>query len=53
MSTLVRTLGVPPDINRTLSAVVLVVLGLVLLVPALQLQFERWAGGLAGRAVRH
>jgi cytochrome c biogenesis protein CcdA len=50
LSTLVRTLGVPPDVNRTLSAIVLAVLGLVLLVPGLQLQFERWAGGIAGRA---
>jgi cytochrome c biogenesis protein CcdA len=50
LSTLVRTLGVPPDINRTLSALVLVVLGLVLVVPPLQLRFERLAGGLAGRA---
>jgi cytochrome c-type biogenesis protein len=50
LSTLVRTLGVPPDINRTLSAIVLVVLGFVLVIPRLQLQFEHWAGGLAGRA---
>ena len=50
LSALVRLLGVPPDINRTVSAVVLIVLGLVLLVPALQLQFERWAGSIAGRA---
>lgn len=50
LSTLVKALGVPPDLNRTLSAVVLVILGLVMLVPGLQLQFERWAGALAGRA---
>lgn len=50
LSALVRLLGVPPDINRTVSAIVLIVLGLVLLVPALQLQFERWAGSIAGRA---
>lgn len=50
LSALVKALGVPPDLNRTLSAVVLVLLGLVMLVPGLQLQFERWAGGLAGRA---
>jgi cytochrome c-type biogenesis protein len=50
LSALVRLIGVPPDINRTLSAVVLAVLGLVLIVPGLQLQFERLAGGLAGRA---
>jgi len=50
LSALVRLLGVPPDINRTLSAVVLAALGLVLVIPRLQLQFERLAGGLAGRA---
>jgi cytochrome c biogenesis protein CcdA len=50
LSALVRTLGVPPDINRTLSALVLALLGLVLVVPALQLRFERSAGWLAGRA---
>jgi cytochrome c biogenesis protein CcdA len=50
LSALVRLLGVPPDINRTLSAVVLAVLGFVLVVPGLQLRFERLAGGLAGRA---
>lgn len=49
LSFLVRTLGVPPDLNRTLSAIVLFVLGLVLVVPGLQLQFERAVGGLAGR----
>jgi cytochrome c biogenesis protein CcdA len=50
LSTLVRSLGVPPDVNRTLSAIVLGLLGLVLVVPGLQLQFERWVGALAGRA---
>lgn len=50
LSALVRLLGVPPDINRTLSAIVLALLGLVLIIPGLQLQFERLAGGLAGRA---
>lgn len=50
LSALVRLLGVPPDINRTLSAVVLAALGLVLIIPGLQLQFERLASGLAGRA---
>ncbi|HEY4201665.1 MAG TPA: cytochrome c biogenesis protein CcdA [Devosiaceae bacterium] len=49
LSTLVRSLGVPPDVNRSLSAIVLFILGLVLLVPGLQLQFERWVGSLAGR----
>lgn len=50
LSALVRMFGVPPDVNRTISAVILVALGLVLLVPGLQLQFERLAGGIAGRA---
>jgi cytochrome c biogenesis protein CcdA len=50
LSTLVRTLGVPPDVNRTISAVVLVVLGFVLVVPSLQLRFERLLGGVAGLA---
>ena len=50
LSALVRLIGVPPDINRSLSAVVLAILGLVLIIPGLQLQFERLASGLAGRA---
>jgi len=50
LSALVRLLGIPPDINRTLSAVILALLGLVLIIPGLQLRFERWTGGLAGRA---
>lgn len=50
LSSLVRLLGVPPDVNRTLSVVVLAALGLVLIVPRVQLQFERLAGSLAGRA---
>ncbi len=50
LSALVRAVGVPPDINRTLSAIVLVLLGLVLVVPALQLQFERLAGSIGRRA---
>jgi cytochrome c biogenesis protein CcdA len=49
LSYLVRSLGIPPDINRTLSAIVLFVLGLVLVVPGLNLQFERAMGSLAGR----
>lgn len=49
LSFLVLSLGVPPDLNRTLSAIVLALLGLALVVPALGLQFERLAGSLAGR----
>jgi cytochrome c biogenesis protein CcdA len=50
LSTLVVALHVPPDINRTLSAIVLVLLGLILVVPRLQLQFERVTGGVASAA---
>jgi len=49
LSFLVRALGVPPDLNRLLAAIILLALGLVLLIPALQLGFERLAGSLAGR----
>ncbi|HQZ12970.1 MAG TPA: cytochrome c biogenesis CcdA family protein [Devosia sp.] len=49
LSALVRSLGVPPDVNRTISAVILAAMGLVLLIPGLHLQFERLTGGLAGR----
>jgi cytochrome c biogenesis protein CcdA len=49
LSFLVRALGIPPDINRTLAGVVLLALGVVLVIPAIHLQFERWAGALAGR----
>ena len=49
LSFLVRSLGVPPDLNRTLAATVLVVLGLVLMVPAFHHAFERMAGALVGR----
>lgn len=49
LSFLVRSLGVPPDLNRTLAAAVLVVLGLVLMVPAFHHAFERLAGSLVGR----
>lgn len=47
---LVRALGVPPDLNRTASAIVLAVLGLILLVPRFNLGFERLAGGLPALA---
>lgn len=47
LSFLVRSLGVPPDLNRMLAAVVLIVLGLTLIVPVLHGAFERLAGYLA------
>lgn len=50
LSALVRAFGLAPDVNRTISAIILVFLGLVLVVPQLQLLFERLAGGIAGRA---
>jgi len=49
LSFLVRALGVPPDLNRLLAAAILLLLGLVLMIPALHLGFERLAGNLAGR----
>lgn len=49
-SFLVRTLGVPPDVNRSISAAILVILGFVLVIPGLQLRFERLLGGVAGLA---
>lgn len=49
LSFLVRALGVPPDLNRLLAAITLLLLGLVLMIPALHLGFERLAGSLAGR----
>lgn len=52
LSFLVRALGVPPDVNRILAGTVLVVLGLVMVVPQLQLQFERAAGALVAKAPR-
>lgn len=49
LSFLVRSLGLPADLNRTLAATVLIVLGLILIVPAFHHAFERLAGALAGR----
>jgi cytochrome c biogenesis protein CcdA len=50
LSFFVRALGVPPDVNRMASAALLLLLGLVLLVPAAALRFERWAGAVANLA---
>jgi len=49
LSFLVRSLGIPPDLNRTLAAAILILLGLVLAVPVLHSAFERWASGVAGK----
>lgn len=49
LSFLVRSLGLSPDLNRLLAAVILIVLGLVLAVPLLHEAFERRASGLTSR----
>lgn len=49
LSYLVRSLGVPPDLNRILAGAVLIVLGLVLAIPFLHRGFERFAGAIASR----
>lgn len=50
LSYLVRSLGVPPDLNRILAGVVLVLLGLILTLPPLHNGFERLAGALVSSA---
>lgn len=49
LSFLVRWLGLPPDLNRLLAVIILVLLGLVLAVPALHHVFERVASGVVAR----
>jgi len=49
LSFLVRSLGLSPDLNRLLAAVILILLGLVLTVPVLHEAFERRASGLVSR----
>lgn len=49
LSYLVRSLGVPPDLNRILAGAVLILLGLVLAIPFLHRGFERFAGIIASR----
>lgn len=49
LSYLVRSLGVPPDLNRILAGTVLIVLGLVLAIPFFHRGFERFAGTIASR----
>ena len=49
LSYLVRSLGVPPDLNRIVAGAVLIALGLVLAVPFLHHGFERFAGVIASR----
>lgn len=50
LSYLVRSLGVPPDLNRLLAGAVLIALGLVLAIPPLHRGFERLAGVIASHA---
>lgn len=49
LSYLVRSLGLPPDINRLLAGYILILLGLVLAVPVLHDVFERSVSLLVGR----
>jgi cytochrome c biogenesis protein CcdA len=49
LSYLVRSLGLPPDINRLLAGYILILLGLVLAVPFLHDLFERSASLAVGR----
>ncbi|MGI6851923.1 cytochrome c biogenesis CcdA family protein [Mesorhizobium sp. 1B3] len=49
---LVRSLGLPPDINRILASAILVALGLLLAVPPFHHTFERHVGALVGRLPR-
>lgn len=46
LSAAVRVLGVPPDIHRSASVVLLVLFGLILAVPALGHRFELWSARL-------
>lgn len=49
LSFIVRSFGLPPDINRILAATILALLGLVLVVPSLHRFFEHGASRLVGR----
>lgn len=49
LSYLVRSLGLPPDINRLAAGYILIVLGLVLAIPVLHDLFERYASLAIGR----
>jgi cytochrome c biogenesis protein CcdA len=49
LSFLVRSLGVPPDVNRVLASAILVALGLLLAVPPFHHAFERHVSALVGR----
>lgn len=55
LAIIVRLWSLPPDIHRSLSAVLLLIFGLLLAVPALGHRFELWAGQLlpAGGNAQH
>lgn len=49
LSYLVRSLGLPPDINRLAAGYILILLGLVLAIPFLHNRFERYTSLMIGR----
>ncbi|MFC5387313.1 cytochrome c biogenesis CcdA family protein [Aquamicrobium segne] len=49
LSLLVRQFSIPPDIHRTVAALIFIVMGLVLAVPVLKSRFEMLAAPLANR----
>ncbi|KAA0969634.1 cytochrome c biogenesis protein CcdA [Aureimonas fodinaquatilis] len=49
LSLLVRQFAIPPDIHRTAAAIIFVLLGILLAVPALKIRFEAALSGHAGR----
>lgn len=49
LSLLVRMIGLSPDVHRTAAALIFIVMGVVLAVPALKARFEMLASPMAGR----
>ncbi len=49
LSLLVRQFSIPPDVHRTAAAVIFIIMGLVLAVPALKARFELSASQAVGR----
>lgn len=49
LSHLLQVLPIPPDAFRTLAAVIIIVLGLTLLVPALNRMLEGWVSKFSGK----
>lgn len=52
LAALVNALGIPPDIVRTLSAVLLAICGVILIIPQISALFERSTGVLANASAR-